>query len=298
MAGEKVAIVTGSTRGIGFDTARKLAELGFHVIVTGRGQGAVDDAAKRLASAVEGAQVEGQPLDLASFADIRRFADAFKARRLPLQLLVNNAGAMFGADRSGPQTPTLTADGLEATLQTNAVGPFLLTQLLLDALLDSAPSRVVNVASRAHLPKSGYGAEVNWDWDNLKGERGYEAMRFYKNSKLATMWFTYELARRLEGKGVTVNAVCPGFVPATVGEHAKGFQRVLFKYVMPWMPGARTLDQASQNTVFAATHPTYGARSGAFIGEEREVTSSEQAQSAAEARRFWEYACSVTGIPV
>lgn len=291
MSSERIAIVTGSTRGIGFETARKLAGLGFRVIVTGRGQAGCDDAANKL-----GPQAEGMPLDLGSFADIRRFASAFRARHSRLELLVNNAGMMSGADRSGTATPSLTVDGLEATLQANAVGPFLLTRLLLDALLAAAPARVVNVSSRAHMPGSGYGAEVGWDWDNLRGEKGFEPMRFYKNSKLAMMWFTYELARRLEGKGVTVNAVCPGFVPATVGEHAHGVQRVLFKYVMPWMPGAHSVEQAAQNTVFAATDPRYATRTGAFVGEEREVESSAQSRSEAEARRFWELACAATGL--
>jgi len=283
------AIVTGGTKGIGAVTAKKLAERGFRVIVTGRSQEQADAAAKKIAGEVPGANVSGRALDVSSLDSVRAFASRFEG---PLELLVNNAGNM-----SLDEEAVLTKDGIEATLATNAVGPFLLTRLLLPNLRAAAHARVVNVGSRAHLPKSGYGAEVNWDWENMKGEKSYEPMTFYKNSKLALMWLTYELHRRLAGSSVTVNAVCPGFVPETVAEHAKGVRYFLFKHVLTHMPNAHTAEEAADNTVFVATDPEYATRGGAFVGEKKEVSSSEESYDEAKATRFWKIACELVGQP-
>lgn len=285
----KTALVTGGTKGIGFVTARKLASRGFRVVMTGRSQSTCDEAASRIAGEAPGASAAGMALDLSSLEAVRAFAKSFEG---PLDLLVNNAGNM-----SLDKNAALTKDGIEATLATNVIGPFLLTRLLLPKLRARAPARVVNVGSRAHLPKSGYGAEVHWDWENLKGEKSYEPMTFYKNSKLALMWLTYELDRRLAGSGVVVNAVCPGFVPETVAEHAKGVRYFLFKHVMTHMPGAHTAEEAADNTVFAATNPTYEKKGGAFIGEQKEVKASDEAHDTAQAARFWKLACSLTSLP-
>jgi retinol dehydrogenase-12 len=285
----KTALVTGSTKGIGFVTARKLAKRGFRVVVTGRAQSTCDEAATKIAAEVPGASAAGMALDVSSLDAVRAFAKSFEG---PLDLLVNNAGNM-----SLDKNAALTKDGVEVTLATNVIGPFLLTRLLLPKLRAAAPARIVNVGSRAHLPKSGYGAEVHWDWENLKGEKSYEPMTFYKNSKLALMWLTYELDRRLAGSGVVVNAVCPGFVPETVAEHAKGVRYFLFKHVMTHMPGAHTAEEAADNTVFAATDPAYEKKGGAFIGEQKEVKASDEAHDAAQAARFWKLACEMAGLP-
>jgi retinol dehydrogenase-12 len=283
------ALVTGGTKGIGFVTATKLAQRGMRVVITGRTQSTCDEAAKKIAAEVPGATAIGMALDLSALDAVRTFAAGFEG---PLDLLVNNAGNM-----SIDKRVTLTNDGVETTLATNVLGPFLLARLLLPKLRKAAPSRIVNVGSRAHLPKSGYGAEVHWDWENLKGEKSYEPMTVYKNSKLAVMWLTYELDRRLAGSGVVVNAVCPGFVPETLAEHAKGVRYFLFKHVMTHMPGAHTVQEAADNTVFAATDPAYEKKGGAFIGEQREVAASDEARDRAQAKRFWELACALTRLP-
>lgn len=283
------AIVTGSTKGIGYVTAKKLAQRGFRVVVTGRSQAQAEEAAKKIAAEVPSASTSGAALDVSSLESVRAFASRFEG---PLKLLVNNAGNM-----SLDKAAVITKDGIEATLATNTIGPFLLTRLLLPKLREAKPARVVNVGSRAHLPKSGYGAEVNWDWENMKGEKSYEPMTFYKNSKLALMWLGYELDRRLAGSGVVVNTVCPGFVPETVAEHAKGVRYFLFKHVLTHMPNAHTAEEAADNTVFAATDPKYETRGGVFIGEQKEVKSSEDSYDETKAKRFWKIACELAGVP-
>jgi NAD(P)-dependent dehydrogenase (short-subunit alcohol dehydrogenase family) len=279
----QTAVVTGGTRGIGLATARNLAGRGYRVVVTGRGQAASDEAAAAIKAHVSGADVVGMALDLSSLARIRAFAAAYRAKGWPLHVLVNNAGQLaLDAQRR------VTEDGIETTLAINAIGPFVLTHLLLDLLAASAPARVVSVGSRVHLPRSNLaGGEVDWRWDDWNVERAFNPVVAYKNSKLATMWFTYELNRRLSGKGVTVNAVCPGFVPETLAEHKKGLSAFLYKHLMPHVPGARSVAQAAANTTFAVTAEKFATQGGVFIGEEREVPSSEQSHDEEQARRFF-----------
>jgi NAD(P)-dependent dehydrogenase (short-subunit alcohol dehydrogenase family) len=281
-----VVVVTGATQGIGHATAKQLATRGYRVIVTGRTASKAEAAARDI-----GPTARGMPLDLTSFESIRAFAEKLLAEEPALHALVNNAG-MMGLDEERRATP----EGVELTLATNVYGPFLLTHLLLERLRASAPARVVNVGSRVHLPGSAMKGEVHWDWDDPMSERAYDPIVVYKNSKLATMWFTYGLDRRLAGSGVTVNAVCPGFVPATLAEHKEGLSKLLFKHVMPHFPGAHTTEQAAANTVFAVTDPRYGARSGAFIGEEAEVAASDDARDSAQEARFWDLAKRITGV--
>ncbi len=170
------------------------------------------------------ASVESMPLDLASFASIRQCAAAFHAKQLPLHLLINNAGGGIPGKQA-----RFTSDGFELTFATNHLGHFLLTHLLLDSLKQSAPARVITVSSRLHIPGYGGGPPPDFDYGNLKGEKYYHSRVFYKNSKLANVWFAYELQRRLEGTGITSNAVCPGFVrndwQPPNGAHRRWFYR-------------------------------------------------------------------------
>ena len=282
----RTVLLTGGTRGIGFVTAEGLTKRGYRVILTGRAQKACDEAARAI-----GAGAVGRAVDLASLDSVRAFASALADEEPSLHAIINNAGLM-----SLDKTRRVTADGIEATLATNVFGPFLLTHLLLDRLRASAPARVVNVGSRVHLPGSGMGSEVRWDWDDVMCERSYDPVVAYKNSKLATMWFTYELDRRLAGSGVTVNAVCPGFVPETLAEHKEGISRFFYKHVMSHFPGARSVEQAAANTIFATTHAAYASKGGAFIGDETEVEASKDARDEALARRFWALARELTHV--
>jgi len=280
----RVALITGGNSGIGFATTRKLTAKGFHVIMAARNQQTAAQAIVRIKAGQPNASVESILLDLASFASIRQCAAAFKAKGYPLHVLINNAGGSV----KGKQ-PTFTADGFEMTFGTNHLGHFLLTNLLLDDLKRSAPARVITVSSQRHIPGYGGGKGAQFDWDNLKGEKFYDTSLFYCNSKLANMWFTYELQRRLAGTGVVSNAVCPGFVPEAIGGRRTGrLDRWLYRRILPRMPFARSLDQASASYLSAAIDPRWEKVGGKFIVDGNERASSEASYDEAQARKLWE----------
>ena len=236
-----VAMITGGNSGIGFATANKLALQGFHVILASRNQQASRQAITQIHASNPNALVESIPLDLASFAAVRQCAAAFQARGYPLHILINNAGGSVPGKQA-----SFTVDGFELTLGTNHLGHFLLTNLLLDDLKRSAPARVITVSSEKHIPGYAGGPPPDFDYDNLKGEKYYNPEVFYRNSKLANMWFAYELQRRLTGTGVTSNAVCPGFVPEAIAARRKSpIEKFFYAQIMARMPFARSLEQAS-----------------------------------------------------
>lgn len=279
----RVALITGGNSGIGFATARKLAAKGFHVIMAARNQQTAAHAIARIKADQPDATLEAIPLDLASFASIRQCAAIFKAKGYPLQVLINNAGGGIPGKQA-----SFTVDGFEMTFGTNHLGHFLLTNLLLGKLKQSAPARAITVSSQLHIP--GYGGRgADFDYDNLKGEKFYDGGLFYRNSKLANMWFAYELQRRLSGSGVTSNAVCPGFVPEAIGDRRTGWiDRVMYRRILPRMPFARSLDEASSSYLLAATDPRWENVGGKFIVDGKERPSSEASYDQAQARKLWE----------
>jgi retinol dehydrogenase 12 len=183
------------------------------------------------------------------------------------------------------------------TVGTNHLGHFLLTNLLLADLKRSAPARVITVSSQRHIPGYGGGPGAKFDYDNLKGEKFYDAAAFYNNSKLANVWFTYELQRRLAGSGVTSNAVCPGFVPQAIGDRrTSAFDRLLYRRILPRMPFARSLDQASSSYVMAATDPRWEGVGGKFITDGKERLSSDESYDEAKARKLWDLSWTWCGL--
>jgi NAD(P)-dependent dehydrogenase (short-subunit alcohol dehydrogenase family) len=280
----RVAMITGGNSGIGFATANKLTAQGFHVILASRNQQASEKAMARMRASNPNASVESIPLDLASLAAVRQCAATFQARGYPLHLLINNAGGAVPGKQA-----SFTADGFEMTLGTNHLGHFLLTNLLLDDLKRSAPARVITVSSRLHNPEYAGGPHVDFDYDNLKGEKYYHPQVFYRNSKLANMWFTYELNLRLIGTGVTSNAVCPGFVPQAIGDRRSSpVERFFYNQIMARMPFARSLEQASSSYLVVATDPRYADVGGKLIADGLEVRSSTESYDEQKALRLWE----------
>lgn len=285
-------MITGGNSGIGFATAGKLAAKGFHVILASRNQQTSAQAIERICAGNPSASVESIPLDLASFAAVRQCVATFQAKGYPLHLLINNAGGSVAGERA-----SFTADGFEMTFGTNHLGHFLLTNLLLDNLKQSAPARVITVSSQKHVPGYGGKGAPDFDYDNLKGEKYYDTQVFYRNSKLANMWFAYELQRRLAGTGVTSNAVCPGFVPEAIGNRrTSALDRLMYKQILPRMPFARSLEQASSSYMVAATDPRYESVGGKFIVDGKETPSSDESYDEEKARRLWEMSCEWCGL--
>ncbi len=281
---QRIAMITGGNSGIGFAAASKLAAQGFHVILASRDQQKSAQAITRMRAVISHASVESIPLDLASFAAIRQCAADFQAKGYPLHLLINHAGGSFPGKQA-----RYTADGFELTFGTNHLGHFLLTNLLLEDLKRSAPARVITVSSQLHVPGYGGGPRPDFDYDNLKAEKYYNAQVFYKNAKLANMWFAYELQRRLAGSGVTSNAICPGFVPASIAERRKSLvKRWLYREVLARMPFARSLEQASSSYLFVATDPRYESVGGKFIVDCKEIPSSNDSYAEEKAQHLWE----------
>jgi len=290
----RVALITGGNSGIGFATASKLAAQGFHVILASRNQQTSARAIERMCADNPDASVESIPLDLASFAAVRQCAAAFQAKGYPLHVLINNAGGSVAGKQA-----SFSTDGFELTLATNHLGHFLLTNLLLANLKRSAPARVITVSSQLHIPGYAGGKPPDFDYDNLKGEKYYNANVFYRNSKLANMWFTYELQRRLTGTGVTSNAVCPGFVPEAIADRRTSpIDRFMYGQVLARMPFARSVEQASASYLIAATDPQLEGIGGKFITDGKERRSSDESYDEQKARRLWDASWVWCGLDV
>lgn len=271
----RTALVTGATGGIGRETARLLAGRGARVILAVRDVEAGEALAKEL-----GGRATAMRLDLARLADVRRFAQEYKARGLPLHILINNAG-LHTAKRE------MTEDGNEVTLQVNHLGHFLLTRELEDALRASAPARVVNVASEAHR-----GGRL--DFDDLHGERWWSGLRAYTQSKLANIEFTYELARRLDGTGVTANAVHPGSVRTGWARGAEsGFFRLAVKISSPFLISP---ERAAEGVVRVAADPDLETVTGRYFAKGVEKRSAPWSYREADQRRLWEVSERLVGL--
>ncbi len=283
-------LVTGAGRGLGRVTAQKLAAAGHHVVLHARRAEAAEAAAREIRAREPGAAVTTAFGDLSSMAGVRALAGNILAAHERLDTVLHVAGVMQQSE-----TRRLTQDGIEETLAVNALAPYLLSGLLLPALERSPAARIVNVSSRRHLPDS-HGAPVDFDFDDPVLGRGYDPDRAYKNSKLAVLWVTYQQARRLTGRPITANAVCPGFVPMTASDSATGLKRAFMRMVLPRMPFAVSVGAATDSFAFMATDPSLEGVSGGFYGEQHPIESSPESRDAERAARFWTLAQELTGF--
>ncbi len=272
MAG-KICMVTGANSGIGKVTATALAAKGATVVMVCRSRERGEAAQQEVIAQSGNDQVDLLLADLSSMASTRAMVDGFKARYDHLHVLVNNAGALF-------PTRQESVDGLEMTFALNHMGYFLPTVLLLDLLKASAPSRIVNVSSDAH--RAG-----RVDFDDLQNEEKYRSFPVYSESKLENVLFTKELARRLEGTGVTVNALHPGFVRTNFGTNGAGngllnaAVRLITKLI------AITPEKGAQTSIYLATSPEVEGISGAYFSNKKAVSPASQAKDAEAAQRLW-----------
>lgn len=283
-------VLTGGGRGLGRSTTLALARQGHRLLFTVRKPAEGEATLEALRRDAPAAQAEAHALDLASFASIRAFAKHLVDRGDAIDVLFHVAGVMQQS-----QTRRLSADGLEETLAVNTLGPYLLTHELWPALRRAPSARILDVSSRLHLPGS-RGTPVDFDFDDPQLERRYHPERAYKNSKLALLWFTYELARRTAEGTTSVNAVCPGFVPVTAAESTHGFQKWLLRHVLPHLSFAQSVEGATDSFVFMATDPSLAHTSGKFFGEKQVIDSSPESHDVEKARRFWDYAARCTGV--
>jgi retinol dehydrogenase 14 len=278
MAGRTV-LVTGATSGIGRATARGLATMGAYLAITGRDRDRTESAACEIRAA-GGGQVDVFVADLSSQAEVRRLADEVLQRLARLDVLVNNVGGFWN-------TRHVTEDGLERTFALNHLAPFLLTNLLLDRLLQSAPARVVTVASHAH-------SLGRIEFDDLQGERSYAGARAYSQSKLANGLFTYELARRLPGTSVTANALHPGVVRTSFGAEEPGLiQRLLVPFARPFL---KTPAQGAATSIHLASAPELEPVTGRYFTNHKLQRSSPRSYDEAVAARLWQVSAALVGL--
>ncbi len=280
----KTCLVTGATSGIGQETALALARRGAQVVIAGRDPARAEAARSDIVARSGRDDVEVLLADLSSLAGVEQLASEFRKRHEALHVLVNNAG-LVNLKRQ------VNADGFELTFAVNHLAYFVLTLRLLDILKASAPARVVSVSSEGHR----FGP---LDFDDLQSERAYQgitylaAMRVYGRSKLANLLFSNELARRLDGTGVTSNALHPGAVSTRLGQNnASG--KLLTNLLKPFF---KTPEQGAATSVHVATAPELANVSGEYFMNERLAKASAAARDAQSARRLWDVSLELTGL--
>jgi len=275
----KVCLVTGATSGIGLVTARELARAGARVFIVGRTPRKSAEAAARIRTEAESSSVEPLAADLSSQAEIRELAREVENQTDRLDVLVNNAGGIF-LDRSE------SVDGIEMTFAVNHLAYFLLTNLLLDLLMAGRPSRIVNVASRAHRG-------VTIDFDDIGGRDHYGGWRAYQKSKLANLLFTRELARRLEGAGVTVNALHPGYVNTHIFRD-EGWRGRLMRLAAGRF--AITPERGARTALYLAASPEVEGVTGGYFANGARARPSRAALDEAAARLLWRFSEDLVGL--
>lgn len=273
----KTVVLTGANTGIGKQTTLELAKQGARVVMACRDveRGEAARAAILDESGGRG-ELEVRPLDLASLESVRSFAAKANADLARIDVLINNAGIF-------PQKASKTADGFEAQFGVNYLGPFLLTNLLLDKLKASAPSRIVHLTSMLHT-------KGTLDFDSFRGEKPYKASVAYNQSKLANLVFSNELARRLEGTGVTSNAVHPGAISTEITRDLPWVVRKLIGFMF------KDVEYGAKGPVLVATDLTLADASGRYWKETTETTPSAEAMDPDVGRRLWEESARSCGL--
>ncbi len=280
----KICIVTGATSGMGHATARALAQRSATVIIVGRNSEKSAATVNRIQQQTGNQAIEFMVADLSSQKDIRRLAQQFKDKYPRLDVLVNNAGAWITKRQE-------SVDGVEMTFALNHLACFLLTNLLLDTLKATVPARIINISSYGHRA-----GQMNFD--DLQFQQKYNGMHAYRQSKLANVLFTYELARRLAGTGVTVNAVNPGLVATRFGFNNPGFipQRVADLLIRLYGFVGTNPEQGAQTAIYLATSPDVEGTIGKYFEKQKAVPSSPLSYDEQVAHRLWRISAEMTNF--
>jgi len=270
----KICLVTGASSGIGKATALGLAKLGATVVMVCRDTARGDAALSKIKRKSGSRSVDLLLADLSSQEAIRRLASEYKSKYQQLHVLINNAGVYYTKRH-------VTVDGLEAMFAVNYLARFLLTHLLLDIIKQSVPARIINVAGAYH-------AKGKIDFDDLQGEKDFEGQRANHQSKLADVLFTYELARRLEGTGVTVNCLHPGMVATDLIDKDKDFP-VFFKYLYKLSrPLMKSPAKGAETSIYLASSPEVEGITGQYFVNKKIAQSSPESHDPQLAQRLWE----------
>jgi retinol dehydrogenase 14 len=274
----KNCIVTGANSGIGKVITKELANMGGIVTMVSRDQTRGEIARNEIGATTGSKSVELMIADLSSLESVRTLARNYKVSHDKLHLLVNNAGLILGKR-------TLTPDGLETTFVVDYLSHFLLTNLLLDELKTSAPSRIVNITSDAHF-------NGHIDFEDLQEAKKYSAMKSYSQSKLAQVLFTYELSERLKGTGVSANCVHPGAVRTHWGDNA-GALGIGIKIARPFLLSP---ERGAETPVYVATSPELEGVSGKFFSKKKEAKSSDESYDQNIGKRLWDVSAKLVDL--
>ncbi len=281
----KLCVVTGANSGIGKETCKALAQMGAHVVMACRSQERGEAARREIIAASGSDKVDLMLVDLSSMDDIRRFASEYKAKYDRLDVLNNNAGAVFSKRRE-------SIDGLEMTFALDHIGYFLPTMLLLDMIKASgtpeSKARIVNVSSGAHTTG-------NLDFSDLQKEQKYSTFKAYGDAKLCNVLFTYELARRLEAENapVTVNALHPGFVNTGFGGGNGPLLNAVMVLTRPFQISA---EQGAQTSIYLCTSPEVEDATGGYFAKSQAKKSSPRSYDEETQRRLWQVSEELTGL--
>ena len=278
----KVVVITGVSSGIGKEAAVEMAARGAQVVAVARSRERGEAAVREIRARGGSSAVALELADLSSLAQVRDLASRLLAAHPRIDVLCNNAGLVLSRRRE-------TADGFETQLAVNHLAPFLLTNLLLERLRQSAPSRIVNTSSRAH-------ARAAISWDDLARTKRYSALGVYGETKLMNLLFTRELARRLEGSGVTANALHPGVVRTNIGADGD----LAFPVALVWKVALRfigiTPAEGAKTIVYLASSPDVARVSGEYFDESRISRSASRSRDAEAAARLWQASARMVGL--
>ena len=277
----KVCLITGANSGIGKATALGLARMGATVVMVCRDRVRGEEAQREIKMQSGNDAVDLLLADLSSQQSIRQLAETFRQRYTHLHVLINNAGAGFTQRRE-------SVDGLEMTFAVNYLAPFLLTNLLLDVLKDSAPARIINVDSDNHR-------FVRLDMQDLQLQRRYGFLRAYGRSKLALLLFTYELARRLHGTGITVNALEPGPTATTFGQSGAGpLARTILRFLSSRFG---SVEKGAQTSIYLASAPEVETITGKYFVKSVPKRSSARSYDESLQHQLWEVSAKLVKLP-
>ena len=274
----KVVMITGANSGIGKATTIALAKMDATIVMVCRNFDTGHKAQEEIKGLTGNDNIDLFQCDLASQAEIRRLVEQFKKKYTKLDVLINNAGIVLSKR-------TECIEGFEMNFAVNYLAPFLLTNLLLELLIESAPSRIINVSSEVHR-------NAKLDFDDLQCNKDYGAFKTYGKSKLALLLFTYELSRRLKGKGVTVNAVHPGVVKTNLGRDQSYFAQLFTKIFF------KSPEKGAQTSVYLASSQEVQNITGKYFANKAPKKSSEESYNIENAKRLWDISIKLTGLDV